>query len=231
MEEAATILFSKNWEIYQKIISANYMLHHEFGNFTRNILDAAIQKEQVKFLDLGCGDASHLATHLAEMKLASYTGFDMSKHALTLAGNNIKKISSNIILQEGDMQDLLEKDPNHYSIIYSSYSIHHLQSDNKIKIFQEIYNRITATGSFIYIDIYRQNAQTRESYMSDYKDLMYGKWDSLLDDEKEMVLSHLQQYDFPEEITTTINRLTEIGFQVEIISQEDTKHMMLLCSK
>lgn len=31
MPGSSTVLFSKNWSIYQKIKQANYMLHDEFG--------------------------------------------------------------------------------------------------------------------------------------------------------------------------------------------------------
>ena len=64
MSDSSTELFTKNWETYQKIMHANYMLHEEFGSITKQALMDASINGSISLLDLGCGDASHLAHHL-----------------------------------------------------------------------------------------------------------------------------------------------------------------------
>ena len=81
MTDSSTLLFSKNWTIYQKIIRTNFMLHNEFGSITKRILDNIDCNRSITLLDLGCGDTSHLAYHLTGLQLSLYTGYDMSSCA------------------------------------------------------------------------------------------------------------------------------------------------------
>lgn len=231
MTDSSTLLFSKNWTIYQKIIHANFMLHNEFGSITKHILDNIDGNRTITFLDLGCGDASHLAYHLTGFKLSSYTGYDMSSSALELATENIPQISKSMFFQEGNMVQLLDKDTNQYSVIYSSYAIHHLDQISKAKLFNDIYQKLATNGLFIYIDIYKQKEQTRIQYISDYTEWMEREWALLADEEKNLVYSHIEQFDFPEEISFIIHQLCEIGFQLKEIHQDDPRHFLLFCKK
>jgi hypothetical protein len=56
MNPLLAILCRDNWNVYQKIIANNYMMHNEFSRATIEALaQAAIPIKSI--LDLGCGDA------------------------------------------------------------------------------------------------------------------------------------------------------------------------------
>jgi SAM-dependent methyltransferase len=230
MQQAPAVLFAQNWHVYQKIIAQNYMLHNEFSEHTKLLLNA-FGGLGIKLLDLGCGDAQLIASELEERDVQLYKGYDLSETALQQAATFTRPIKGSVELLHGRMEVLLKEDSDSYDFVYSSFAVHHLQDEEKQQLIGDLFLRLKSKGVFILIDIMRQNLQTRETYMQHYISGINANWDALLPAEILLIEEHIQQYDFPASMQDLIKWGEGFGFEVTIAPVEDDRHQMLIFSK
>lgn len=230
MNPLPAILFSDNWNVYQKIIANNYMLHKEFSSATMEALaQAAIPIKSV--LDLGCGDAQLIAKDLATINIDAYTGFDLSEAALAQAEHFLQNLPAKKSLCLGRMENLLASSKEYWDLIYSSYAIHHLSDEGKQEIMQEVYHHLNPSGLFIMIDVMRQRDQTREAYMEYYIAGIRKNWPGLEVREQDMIANHIHEYDYPAIESDLIAWARTIGFRVQKAAVPDDRHQMLIMQK
>ena len=230
MNPLPAILFSDNWNVYQKIIANNYMLHKEFSSATMEALaQAAIPIKSV--LDLGCGDAQLIAKDLATINIEAYTGYDLSEAALAQAEHFLQNLPAKKTLCLGRMENLLASSNEYWDLIYSSYAIHHLSDQGKQEIMQEVYHHLNPSGLFIMIDVMRQHDQTREAYMDYYIGGIRKNWPGLEIKEQDMIANHIHEYDYPAIESDLIAWASTIGFRVQKAAVLDDRHQMLIMQK
>ena len=126
-----TQIFIRNWEIYQKIIHENYMKHTELAAHSQVYFNQLSLQQPIKLLDIGCGDAHQISKQLKDLNLSSYTGYDLSAQAIEFAKENVKNLNAACDFQVGYMEDLIKKDQQTYTALYSSFAIHHLSDEMK----------------------------------------------------------------------------------------------------
>ena len=226
-----TQIFIRNWEIYQKIIRENYMKHKELAAHSQVYLNQLSLQQPIKLLDIGCGDAHQISKQLKDLNLSSYTGYDLSAQAIQFAKQNVEKLNTKIDFQVGYMEDLIKKDQQSYSVLYSSFAIHHLTNDVKLDFIHNCFNKLDAGGLFILIDIKRLPGQTIEDYKKSYADWIYAEWHSLTTDEKDAIIDHLNTCDIPVEASTYIEYAKSTGFNFIEEVAIDARHTLLVFSK
>lgn len=226
-----TQIFIRNWEIYQKIIRENYMKHNELAAHSQVHLNRLSLQQPIKILDIGCGDAHQISKQLKDLNLSSYTGYDLSAQAIQFAKQNIGKLNTTNDFQVGYMEDLIINDQQSYTVIYSSFAIHHLSDEMKNSFIHNCYNRLTKGGLFILIDIKRLPAQTIASYKKSYADWIHQEWHLLSTDEKEAIIDHLNTCDIPVEASTYIQYAHNTGFNLIEEVDIDPRHTLLVFSK
>ena len=212
MKEDPSLIFIHNWKIYRKVIESDYMSHRQIGSITRNVLKTFSASCPLDILDLGCGDADQIAIVLKTMEVATYTGIDLSPQAIEIAEKNLTPLSCLLEFRIGRMEDeinLLEKE---YNLVFSSFAIHHLPDQQKKSFIEECFRRTSSNGLFMLIDIKRQPGQTIEQYRSAYAEWIRSEWHHLNKEEQESIIAHLQECDFPVEITTYKKWALEAGF-------------------
>jgi 2-polyprenyl-3-methyl-5-hydroxy-6-metoxy-1,4-benzoquinol methylase len=84
-------IFIRSWNIYQKVIQANYMKHLELGIYSQKYLREFAGSQPLGMLDIGCGDAKQISQQLSALNILSYTGYDLSEEAVSLARQNMAK--------------------------------------------------------------------------------------------------------------------------------------------
>ncbi len=230
MNPLPAILFSDNWNVYQKIIANNYMLHKEFSHYTREALANAVHPIK-SVLDLGCGDAQLIAKDLASIDIDSYTGYDLSEAALAQAEHFLQYLPTQKNLSLGRMENLIQESTNTWDLIYSSYAIHHLSDQGKQQIMQDIYDHLHPNGLFLMIDVMRKKDQSREAYMDDYIGGIRQNWPGLEIREQDMIANHIHEYDFPAIDQDLIDWATNIGFSVQKAPVQNDRHQMLIMQK
>jgi len=224
-------IFEKNWQIYQKIIANNYMLHQELALESSAVLDIIARDKAVDILDLGCGDAKQISKQLSSIPVNSYTGIDLSNPALTLARENLNAVNVECDFLVGPMESLIKNNNKQYNIIYSSYAMHHLHDADKKIFLVDCFNSLSIDGAFILIDLFKNENQSLEDFKRNYTDTLYADWNMLNQEEKEMVINHIQEYDFPTQQSTLIDWAKEVGFIVNKSINLDNKHGAIILNK
>lgn len=226
-----TQIFIRNWEIYQKVISANYMKHLELGEHAQKHLHYFNQFKPLSILDLGCGDAKQLSEQLKSLTVCAYTGYDLSEQATSFALKNLDTSISNPTFKIGKMEELIKADTETYNVIYSSFAIHHLRDEKKQELINDCYSKLDKKGLFILIDIKREPAQSIESYKTSYTNWILNDWHELNIDEKEAIIDHLSTCDIPVELTSYIEFAEKAGFDLIEEVNVDSRHALLAFTK
>jgi len=226
-----TQIFIRNWEIYQKIIHENYMKHNELAAHSQVYFNKISLQQPIKLLDIGCGDAHQISKQLKDLNISSYTGYDLSAQAIQFAKHNLKELNAVIDFQVGYMEDLIKKDQESYSLLYSSFAIHHLTDEMKLDFIHKCYNKLDAGGLFILIDIKRLPGQSIEAYKKSYADWILREWHSLSMNEKDAIIDHLNTCDIPVEGSTYIQYANDTGFNLIEEVDIDPRHALFVFSK
>lgn len=200
-DKSAVEVFLKSWHVYQEIVRNNYMFHDEISNAVRTALANFKPKKNLTVLDLGCGDGSMTFQFLHPERVASYTGCDLSESALEIAQRKISQLSINAHLLCDDMMNVIAKQPtNSVDLIFSSYAVHHLDENNKLRLIEDSSRCLNEGGKFILIDIFREPNEDRAAYMRHYLDQVKSEWLALSTESQELVINHAEAYDFPEQV-------------------------------
>jgi SAM-dependent methyltransferase len=138
MSEHSAAAFFDVWHTYRKVVAANYMHHKEIKAQLERVLLAQFASRPFSFLDLGCGDAATLAPLLASMAVQRYKGVDLSETALALAAENLKALSCPVELVCCDILAALEADTGFYDVVYTSFALHHLSTEQKAEFFHRV---------------------------------------------------------------------------------------------
>ena len=225
-----TQIFIRNWEIYQKTILANYMKHEEIGLLSQKHIKEFASNQRIKILDLGCGDAHQIANQLATLNIQSYTGYDLSNQAIDLAKQHLQKTNAKLEFQVGKMEDLIKTESNTYNLLYSSFAVHHLNDEDKKVFIKDCAQRLEKNGLFILIDIKRLPGQSTDEYKNSYAEWIYQDWHTLLPEEKDAIVLHLQTCDIPVETDTYVEYAKQSGLSLIEEVAIDTRHVLLVFS-
>lgn len=129
-------------QTYQKLLTTDFLEHRGLYAAVQACLraHAAAAARPLALLDLGCGDAQQMAALLracgcdsphspqGPLRLASYTGVDLSTPALALARANLAFLGAAAQLAVQDMQAFLAAcPPRSYDLVFASFAVHHLR--------------------------------------------------------------------------------------------------------
>ncbi len=231
MQQQTASVFATHWNIYQKIIVHNYMLHAEFAGQTALAFKKLDTAQPLKVLDLGCGDAHQIAEQLKLQPVDSYTGYDLSAVALQHAKRNLTSVGCTTHLIEAELQSFAAQEHRMFDVIYSSYAIHHLQDGQKQQLLRDCFKSLRGKGAVIVIDIIRGEDQAKEEYVEQYISGIENYWAQLTPDEKGLIYEHIRNYDFPSSIIQLSSWAMEAGFTVEQSPVLDQMHKMLVLHK
>jgi SAM-dependent methyltransferase len=231
MPATPPLLFTRNWSVYQKAISRDYMLHKEFGKMAETAILSRKTNTPLTMLDLGCGDAEPIREIISKTALISYTGYDLSETALDLCRKNLQGLSQKIRLCEGSMEDLMSIEEENFSLIYSSFAIHHLPDENKKSLLQQIAAHLTPGGLFIFIDIYRKAGISRDDYISSYTNWINTSWQGFTPEEKSLIREHIENFDFPADETDIMHWCQNSGMILRSENLQDARHFCRIYKK
>jgi ubiquinone/menaquinone biosynthesis C-methylase UbiE len=219
-------IFNDSWNLYKKVVDADYMHHQLFNRLTLEAVDEIKKEHPLQMLDIGCGDATPVLSLLENTPLESYTGYDLSEVALRACAANLSFLNRQVILKQGDMSTLLDQEERSFDLIFSSYAIHHLEDLKKSGLFKKITSKLKPEGRFIYIDIYREEGQTLELYRESYTEYIL-QWDAIDSKEKSAVIEHISQFDLPSTLSDMKDWFSEAGMKIIRMEKGDDRHIFL----
>jgi cyclopropane fatty-acyl-phospholipid synthase-like methyltransferase len=199
-DRSAVDVFLKSWQVYQDIITHNYMFHNEISDAVRAALVGFKSNEKLCVLDLGCGDGSMTLTLVPAERIETYIGCDLSKPALDIAQRHIDALSISAKLLCDDMLKVAEEQPDQsIDLVLSSYAVHHLNANSKQHLVDQVTRVLKPGGQFVLIDIFREPTEDRAAYMRDYMDVLRKTWSNLSPEAQDLVVNHATEYDYPEQ--------------------------------
>lgn len=198
MSEHSATAFFDSWHTYGKVVAANYMHHMEIRAHIEGVLRAQFAGRPFSILDLGCGDAATLAPLLASMAVQRYQGVDLSETAVALAAENLKALSCPVKLARRDILDALGADTGLYDVIYTSFALHHLSTEQKAEFFRRAAQRLEKHGLLLLTDVVRQEDESLPIYVRRYCDWLHRDWSALDGEEKASICDHILNNDRPE---------------------------------
>lgn len=226
-QDDETTLFRKTWTLYDAISEKNYMFHREIYTHVSDLLR---QRGEYSLLDLGCGNARFLAPCLHAHPPASYDGVDLSAVALEEAALKLSCLP-NVRWHETDMLEALQKEDRCFDVIFSSFAIHHLSTEDKQQLFHATARRLSPGGVLIMVDVVREEGQSREHYLDGYLGNMRASWTAVPPDELEQACAHVASFDFPETLADLTRMAEAAGFSKAHVVDRFAQHHVLVFSR
>ncbi len=201
------------WILYDRILDHNYMFHEELYQDVRDFIAHHYAGNSFTLLDLGCGSARHMATALEGSAISHYTGYDLSSIALMHARSSLKVLHCSVDLRQKDLLEGIIENHVPFDIIFSSFALHHLTSEEKQVFFQSAYQKLKTGGIFLLIDVTREEDESRAVYLQRYCDWLKREWHGIPVTGLNMISEHICDQDFPETMNALRVMAENAGFQ------------------
>ncbi len=167
--------------------------------------------EPRRILELGCGTGNLSALIVRKWPRADLTVVDVSAELLSRCQQRLESLASQAEFRCHDFR-CLDLPQEHFDLTLSSIAIHHLTSEEKQRLFGEVFRSTRPGGSFSFADQFA--GSTDEIYR-----LHMQQWRELADkagatgNEWSQWMSHQEQHDFHEPIGRQLDWLTASGFE------------------
>lgn len=202
--------FSDSWAVYEKVVDGDYLSHRSLYQGLTDFLRS--RSGPLRVLELGCGDARFSLQLLQSVEVEEYLGLDSSGLALEMARSRLAGYPGRWNLVQGDVRVSLEAVAGEWNVVLASFCLHHLSPGEKRSILQGIRRVLSAPGVFLLIDVFLQEGEGRQAYLSRRHAAMRGEWSGLSGSEIDTITGHENESDFPETVSDYQRWATEAGF-------------------
>lgn len=200
--DSCTHLFRSSWSLYDAILAGNYMSHREIHTCVREVLMAQANHGRFDLLDLGCGNARLLADTLRTLTPRRYLGVDLSPSALAEAAQYLQGLAHVELREQDLLACALSEAAASTEVVYSGFAVHHLNTSDKQRLFHAVARLLQPAGSFLLVDVIREEGQSREQYLERYLRLMRTTWTDIEPSRLEEACQHVASFDYPEMLST-----------------------------
>jgi hypothetical protein len=197
VDAAALAQFQQQWATYRKLVESDCLSHREVGGILRGTLNEVF-KQPFSFLDIACGDASAMKAALAGTKVRHYHGIDLSQAALELAASNLAGMPFKVDLDHRDFVEAMMRRPEHADAAWCSLSIHHLATNDKLKLMKAIRGAVGARGIFLLYEPTCRDGEDRPAWLDRCLRTNKPLWSVLTSAEWDQIWAHVTACDFPE---------------------------------
>lgn len=167
----------------------------------------SLKDERGKILDLGAGTGLLTKYVFNKYPKAQYTLVDIADEMLDIARERYKECD-NIIFKTVDYRNQLCGD--NYDAIISALSIHHLDTDEKEKLYSNIFNALKTGGIFINADQVKGEDTESEEIVKSYQ-LSHIEKCNLSREDKDRTYERIK-LDKMDTMSAQMNMLRKAGF-------------------
>ena len=201
-ETTILTLFEQQWTTYRTVLEQDVMEHRAVAEATaaalrRWLAQRRDQATSIDLVDLGCGDLAHLAPLYRSLPLRSYTGVDLAAAVLPMAEREMGQVPFSCCWRCGDLLDWAQQvGEGRVDLIHSAFAIHHLSNPEKVRFLRGARRRIADDGLLMWTDIFQEEHESRDDYLERYISRVQH-WPGLSDGQRDAVLDHMRQCDWP----------------------------------
>lgn len=132
----------------------NYIYHISTLFYEHFLINSLNSQKEVRILDLGCGNGAFIGKLLSLYEASEVVLIDGSQEMLDAARNRLKQFK-NINYIKKTFQELFMNDSLNlkFEFIYSSLAIHHLSMEEKVRLYNFIYDLLTPGGYVLIYDV------------------------------------------------------------------------------
>ena len=197
VDAAALGQFQEQWATYRKLVESDCLAHREVSGILRETLNDVFTSPFC-FLDIACGDASTMKVALRGTQVRHYHGIDLSQAALELAADNLAELPFEVDLDHRDFIEAMMRRPEHADASWCSLSVHHLSTDDKLRLMKAIRGATGARGIFLLYEPTRRVDEDRAAYLDRFVRTNKPLWRVLTPAEWDQIWHHVTTCDFPE---------------------------------
>lgn len=182
----------------------------------------AVNPRATHMLDVGCGAGNYVVKLLEHLPNLNADLNDLSQPMLKRAVERVSLVTTGeVTVLHGDIRDL-ELQPEHYDIIVSAATLHHLRNDLEWEqVFQKLYNALKPGGSFWISDLVEHTDEKINALMWH----RYGEYLTALKNitYRDYVFDYIEKEDTPRPLLYQLDLLRSVGFRnVEILHKNST---------
>lgn len=163
-----------------------------------------------RILDLGCGTGNLTDQILKHYPEAEIDALDISEDILKESQKRFMS-QPNVRYIQADFREM-HLAPGSYDLILSTIAIHHLQDEDKVNLYRDIFQALTPGGLFIFAD--QTRGITDEIY---HKHIARWKEEAFTlgstQENWDMWMAHQREHDFHTPVNWHLNQLSIAGFQ------------------
>lgn len=211
VDAAALAQFQEQWSTYRKLVESGCLAHRQVGTILRDTLNDLF-KSPFSFLDIACGDASLMKTALQGTQVRHYHGIDLSQAALELAAANLAALPCKVDLDHRDFVESMMRRPEHAAAAWCSLSIHHLSTNDKLRLMKAIRGATGPSGLFLLYEPTRRLDEDRAAWLDRFERTNRSLWSALTPAEWDQIWHHVSSCDFPETAAVWCELGREAGF-------------------
>ena len=212
------------WVTYEKIVANDYMHHREFIALLADHVERKLE-QPLAIVDLGCGDAQPVSAILRDFEIRSYVGVDQSRTAIDRARQALTGLGIPFELHCASMPDVLEKIDGPFDVAIASYSLHHLERNEKQRAIHACRRLLRAGGLLGIIDIFLEENETRSDYIRRWQGNAKKAFRALASQETDALLEHVQSCDRPETVACYRQLAEYAGFSKTTSIQQDAERL------
>lgn len=208
-----TLQIFDEWRTYEKVVTNDYM--HQRGFFAALAEEVAARlNPPLSIIDIGCGDAGPVSAILERFRIERYVGIDQSATALSRAQETLRSTGIAYDLRKGTMLEELGKLDGEYDLAIGSYSLHHLNKEQKHTAVSESRRLLRANGLLAIIDVFLEEGESRSTYIDRWQKNARMQFTALAPGELEALLEHVRSSDIPESVSEYRLIGRKAGFEI-----------------
>jgi ubiquinone/menaquinone biosynthesis C-methylase UbiE len=201
----------EHWAMYEAVVEHNYMLHAELIEALGGW--AADYGRPLAILDLGCGDAYLPTNAFRAAEVEQYAGVDLSESAVVRAREHLALWPGRATVTNGNMLAFLTSVADaSKNLVLASYSLHHFATPQKFAILSECRRTLGPGGTLIWIDSVMREGESRDDYLGRQTHAFRHDWTGLTEEQREKVVAHVWESDFPESARWMNTATATLGF-------------------
>lgn len=200
--------FEMKYYDYDKLIQNLIPKYTEMHKLVVQLVDFP-KENKLSILDLGVGTGQTALSLLQKFPNATLDGIDISPKMIEQAKIRLKNFLDRITFSEQDIKDL--KISKSYNACIAVLSIHHLNENQKPKLFRKIFDNLNDNGIFVIGDIIKFDSEkvTKEKE-EDWRNFLIK---NLGEKEGQYWFENYQEEDLPSSVSNQLEWLKQAGFK------------------